>query len=265
MAAHSPSLCPFCLRQQRPAGSPLFVTYLPLSNDIRRNTDLHSSWLTRLTCAHADVECKQDETETIATTRHYHRYHRHRHVVSDRFSSLAQSEFHEDQLLPFGEYIAACARARHFGEFLHQIRPSALLLRLLLLLALRCVRLRLGLRRRQHRRYPSHGFAGALRTAHLHPEATRWVLLPERLAQLLLWLLLLKLLRRLLRIPLIRLLLLLVWLIRLLLVWLVHLLLALIVLLLLKMLAWALHTRHVTTSDPIDHAAPPLPLKNKEM
>lgn len=79
---------------------------------------------------------------------------------------------------------------------------------------------------------------------------------------MLLWLahlLLLKLLRWLLRVPLIRLLLLLVWLIRLLLVWLIHLLLALIVLLL-EVLARALHTRHVTTSDPIDHAAPPLPL-----
>lgn len=195
--------------------------------------------------------------------RHYRRYRRHHHVVSDHSSSLAQSEFHEDELLPLGKYIAACARARHLGELLHQVRPGALLLWLLLLLLHR-VRLRLGLRRRQHRRYPSHGLAGALRTADLHPEAARLILLRERLAHLLLWLRLLEWLRRLLRVPLIRLLLLLVWLIRLLLVRLIHLLLALIVLLL-KMLTRALHTWHVTTSDPIDHAAPPLPLKNKEM
>lgn len=194
--------------------------------------------------------------------RRYYRYRRHRHVVSDRFSSLAQSKLHEDELLPFGEYITACARAGHLGELLHQVRPGALLLRLLLLLLHRLHRLRLGLRCWQHRWYSSHRLASALRTAELHPKTAWLILLRERLAHLLLWLRLLERLRLLLRIPLIRLLLLLVGLIRLLLIGLIHLLLALVVLLL-KMLTRPLHTWHVTTSDPIGHAAPPLPLKTK--
>jgi len=135
---------------------------------------------------HADVEREKNEVKTIAITCHYyHRcYHCHRHVVSDRSFSLAQSKLHENQLLPFGEYIATCTSARHFGELLHQIWPSTLLLRLLLLL--RCIRLRLGLCCWQHCWYSSHGLAGTLRTTDLHTETARLVLLRERLVQLLL-------------------------------------------------------------------------------